>query len=332
MKTKRFRIVLVFLLAAVVGGFAWQVLGQRDRLVQGKPESFWISTLTNRLVGTDAENWRALGPDAIPVLCKALESGASPWDRAYGKIWPKLPSPLQRRLHAPEDAHWLRCHAASVLRDIGDGSKIAIPALQRALRDENFMVRMNVAGAVLHLLPSFGADKDQFLSALLRALQDSHPSVRANVALCLKYFRDHAGTDAPALVKALQDPDGGVRILAAGSLYEVDPDAAARAEVVPLLVNNLTDARFGAAAARTLGKIAKEPGLVVPALTALLTSGTDYVRETAVVALGQFGTKAENALPELIRTLDDTNPRLRTAATNALKAIDPEAAAKAGVK
>jgi HEAT repeat protein len=56
------------------------------------------------------------------------------------------------------------------------------------------------------------------------------------------------------------------------------------------------------------------------------------VRFNAVRALVQFGPKAKLAVPALVELLNDPNAGVRGSATDSLKAIDPEAAAKAGVK
>jgi HEAT repeat protein len=51
-----------------------------------------------------------------------------------------------------------------------------------------------------------------------------------------------------------------------------------------------------------------------------------------VQALREFGPDARIAVPALVELLNADDDYMRTYATNALKAIDPVAAAKAGVK
>jgi hypothetical protein len=76
------------------------------------------------------------------------------------------------------------------------------------------------------------------------------------------------------------------------------------------------------------------PTLVVPVLTNAVHDPSLSVRFSAIQSLGMFGQDAKLAVPALVEFLntshDDTS--VRELATNALKAIDPEAAAKAGVK
>jgi HEAT repeat protein len=52
----------------------------------------------------------------------------------------------------------------------------------------------------------------------------------------------------------------------------------------------------------------------------------------AATALGEFGNNGKPAVAPLIGLLSEGNQEARKAATNALKAVDPEAAARAGVK
>jgi HEAT repeat protein len=72
--------------------------------------------------------------------------------------------------------------------------------------------------------------------------------------------------------------------------------------------------------------------LVVPSLVKALADTNFVIRLVAARGLGLFGTNAQPAVPVLVRLLNDRNSRVRPDATNALRKIDPEAAARAGVK
>jgi len=71
---------------------------------------------------------------------------------------------------------------------------------------------------------------------------------------------------------------------------------------------------------------------MVPFLTSFLQSSNVYFRLEAVYGLQAFGTNARSAVPALINVLNDEAPTVRRAATNSLKLIDGDAAAKSGVK
>ena len=81
-----------------------------------------------------------------------------------------------------------------------------------------------------------------------------------------------------------------------------------------------------------LSQIKSQPSVVIPVLVAFLSHTNFEVRLWAVEGIGNFGTEAQRVLPALTKMLSDPNGPVRRAATNALKAIDPEAAARAGVK
>ena len=56
------------------------------------------------------------------------------------------------------------------------------------------------------------------------------------------------------------------------------------------------------------------------------------LRVEAAEALGDFGSAAKSSVPKLLPLLEIPDKDLRHAVTEALKKIDPEAAAKAGIK
>ena len=76
--------------------------------------------------------------------------------------------------------------------------------------------------------------------------------------------------------------------------------------------------------------------VIVPALTRALNDPDPSVRGNVATSLGNFGNAAKTAVPELAKLLRDTNwyvsGTLGDRAANVLLKIDPEAAARAGVK
>jgi HEAT repeat protein len=145
------------------------------------------------------------------------------------------------------------------------------------------------------------------------------------------YVLGGIGKDAvPALMDLLDSTNTHVRLCAVSCLGNIGPPAKA---AVPLLVRFMNDpnkyARFGTTV--TLMRIHEDAALVVPVLITNLTE-SNVILPTTILALASFGDRAKPAVPALLRFLGDKNDFVREAATNALKAIDPEAAAKAGVK
>ena len=75
-----------------------------------------------------------------------------------------------------------------------------------------------------------------------------------------------------------------------------------------------------------------QPEKIIPLLESYLDDPQDGVPEGAVEGLGLFGSLSEAAVPKLLELLKLPDKDLHAAVTMALKQIDPEEAAKAGVK
>ena len=145
-----------------------------------------------------------------------------------------------------------------------------------------------------------------------------------------------AKASIPAVVGRLVDKDPLVRDMAAFTLRYLGPVAG---DAVPSLITCLADSSVGVQgeAIMGLGEIRQHPEQTVPVLVEVLEQPTSplhpvILRANAIWALGQFGARADAAVPKLVESLSDTQWLIRSAATNALRKIDPEAAARAGVK
>jgi HEAT repeat protein len=113
-------------------------------------------------------------------------------------------------------------------------------------------------------------------------------------------------------------------------------ELGARAKAaVPALLQVLkgNDDMVRVKAAEALGRIHSDPEMVIPALITCLNDPKSDLRTEAAEALAGWGKQSQAAVPRLIQLLDDRSDRdLMAAVPEALKKIDPEAAAKAGVK
>jgi hypothetical protein len=140
----------------------------------------------------------------------------------------------------------------------------------------------------------------------------------------------------PALMALNSDEDQSTRYFAMFALRCLGPAAnAALPEFIECLKD--PDGSISCEAAIGLGEIHQEPEKSVRILMDFIEKyHTDRIHWVpsyhAIRSLPKFGAQARPAVPILIRLLDDPQEWLRNAATNALKDIDPDAAAKAGVK
>jgi HEAT repeat protein len=164
--------------------------------------------------------------------------------------------------------------------------------------------------------------KDELFPELLRAMASPDDAVRNNALVALQYYPNQIQTVVPLLVKALQDPGPWVRLTAVGALNKVDPETAAKADVVRVLVACLTNGLTANEATFALGDLHREPELAVPALIQSLQSAESYVRGNSALALGRFGGQAGAAVPALQAALNDSDAYVRRQAGAALKRIN----------
>ena len=148
------------------------------------------------------------------------------------------------------------------------------------------------------------------------------------------------GTEAksalPALFGLLSDKDEWMRYVAGFTLESLGPVAGD--DLLPLLKNCLQDpdVMVQSEAIRILGQIHQKPDRVIPILVEILAKPqspqyTQRIRTDAIQALRQLGAEAKPAVPTLVALLNDADAPIRSAATNALKSIDPGAVTTAGV-
>jgi HEAT repeat protein len=142
----------------------------------------------------------------------------------------------------------------------------------------------------------------------------------------------------PSLAQLLNSEDGNVRETAASGLNSI---GAAADGALQALTNHLSDveADVPPLAAECLGKMHTHSREVVPTLVGALESRrldrSKYswpLYHAAIQAIGNFGADAKVAASTIAFFLDDPNAEIRADATNTLRRIDPEAAARAGIR
>jgi len=137
----------------------------------------------------------------------------------------------------------------------------------------------------------------------------------------------------PALIAiANQNLSRASRWYALQALVLVGPPAP---EAIPLLSGWATnaDGSVRSYAMNALGRIHAEPERGLPVLINALNDPDLQDRAAALMPLQGLGPKAKPALPVIVEFLSNAQSGMEwTYASNALKAIDPAAAARAGVK
>jgi hypothetical protein len=188
---------------------------KKEPEVDGRKLSEWVQRLKSGDVGERQGAVLALGkigPEGVPALADALE------DKEIVNV---------------------RLWAAWGLRKNGADAKAAVPKLEAALKDENYLVRVEVAKALWAV-----AEHKKAISTLIELLNNKDPNIRWGAAESLEWIGPKAKAAVPALQKALNDtglavwtnPDGSRKfravLLAAGqALKKIDPEAAKKAGV-----------------------------------------------------------------------------------------------------
>jgi hypothetical protein len=204
--------------------------------------------------------------------------------------------------------------AVNTVRQVGTN---ALPTLFRMLRAKDSALRLKLLTWV---------DWQRLIKI--------DPKSAANQNLAARFaFEVLGGTAQTAVPTLIEIADGNIsptsRACAIESLGFIGPSAR---EAIPALLGWTTNADLGVRyrAILSLGRIHSEADRVVPVLIEGLR-GQGPVRWSAAWALGEFGGDAKMAVPALVELRNTSDSVLRGCVNNALKAIDPEAATKAGI-
>jgi HEAT repeat protein len=153
-------------------------------------------------------------------------------------------------------------------------------------------------------------------------------------AVGLVALGDQGRSAIPAMVDCLNYTNYTDPLVRSFALYVLGSLGPTAQDAVPSIVQALHDPSTNVqpSAAWALCAIHQNAGQAIPALVQSLRSGDAPVRWTIIQSLPLFKAEAKRAVPALIELLNDSDEAMRFAATNTLRAIDPEAAAKAGIK
>ncbi|MFO0825946.1 MAG: HEAT repeat domain-containing protein [Gemmataceae bacterium] len=244
-------------------------------------------------------------PLALPAVVELLQSpdrrvreqAAVEIGGTFGPDARSATSAIVKRLFDPFAA--VRSTSAEAIGRVGPGASKAAPALLALLEGDEPAFVQSAACEALGLIDPL--DKDGVVAVLKKKLEHYDPLVRVHAALALHRLNgDKAGEKIADRLLGYRTHQ--VRITAAEALWGMSKDE----RVVPLLVRTLEESNLD--------------GL----------SGENE-RYMAVRALGRIGTAGKPAVPELLKLLEHPDAALAATARTALKALDPEAAKKAGV-
>ena len=329
------------------------------------PRPDWVRPTTGRAI-------RAMGTDALPTLLKMVQIRDSTVRRAFRELCnrqallrlhirpvediqreavrgfmalgpiakPAVPK-LARLLE--DDDPQVRYYAALCLGSLGPTSHDAVPALSsyltRLLKTRtgsqwNVKEEYGAAYALCEIGPAAQSAIAQ-LTALSTLTNSVDWGTRAFAQAALLKIR---GDSLLPLAEALKDTSDETRWFnekGGNIIFDLGTNAE---PVIPVLLGVLqqtnTSIRIQRGAIQVLALVHARPESCIPAITPFLLSTNSVLRHDSLRALSAFGSAArkQGSVSEIVRCLNDPDAFVRTLATNALLRIDPEAAAKAGVK
>lgn len=300
--TKRVQIALGVLFITVFGLVAWQVLVAREEpVINGQPLRFWLENYTFVSAEFDRAVQKA-GTNAIPTLLRMLRQRDSSLKvramaLAQQQDLVKIPFFPDKEQNA---------QACQAFIKLGVAAKAAVPRLIEIYESQ---ISEESQGWTARSLGAVGPEAKQAVPALLRGVTNSSVRVRTQTIVALSFIRSDMGAVVPALTERLNDPNTLVRLSACTALANLGTEAR---EGVPTLAKLLNDPNHDVRAG---------------AANAIISIDPAFLQQVAPNAL--IGVQAEAAAKRAFVIKYET---YRSPPTNTLKAIDPESAARAGVR
>ena len=263
-------------------------------------------------------------PLPLEKLVSQLQSGDTPArrDASYHllKLGPKAREALPALMKALEDQDkqvWSNC--VSAIAAIGPEAREAIPVLidgldSRKGRGQRGFDRNQALFRSAYALTRIGS---QAIPPLIQALNGEDSAQRAGAAKALGGMGPAAKEAIPALVSNLSHSDNDVQRETVDALALIGP------ETKPLVIQSLAgkEPRERSAAALTLAGMGRFAEDAAPAMFEQLGKETDStVRISLLTSLSKVGADPKILVPRLVDALRDSNEAIRHAAINGLLA------------
>ena len=231
---------------------------------------------------------------------------------------------LARALRDPDES--VRAEAARGLQALGQEAGASVDALVAALGDGSGRVRGRVARALVAAGDGRARDlvpPDRLLGALLESAREAGDREMPDSGLVLALAAVGRSATMP-LAAALGDPDARVRWHAAAALMQLRRGAR---EAAPALRRAMDDPEWAVrnAAGRALEDVVDKQS--VPMLAQALADPSPETRYHVARALARVGPGSAPAAPVLQAALRDPDWEVRMEAAWALAAVGPAAAA-----
>ena len=285
-----------------------------EPVYEGRPLSAWLEdfqrgrTLAAR--ERAAEVLQGIGPEGLRYLSGSLTNPPTPMQRAAramsGYVPNRLKEPL-RRFYDPSQNFSRKLATLEVLRTIGTNGASLVPAVEKALRQENVVL----SSAAATTLGQLGTNS---VPVLIAALDDPDFNVRSPACHALATFTTNAAPAVPRLARIARDEIGPINSVAFYALSRVGK--AAVASLTELAASTNAALRSRALGALTgIGAAAEDAR---PAILAALNDPVAEVRWRAVESLSLLEGNSVESQEAFIAALSDSDANVRAAAVTAL--------------
>jgi HEAT repeat protein len=293
------------------------------------------STASAERLGSYREALQAIGTNSIPYGVRNLALNDSRCRTDYARLQTKLPRLLQKLFPKPKPL-LQEADGANMFLYIGSNS---LPCAIALLNDPSPTVRRAAAWGIAGLRRQSPSAK-QGIPALIDALADRDEKVRYYSVISLQEMGPDASNAVPALTKALADVGVGsqtnsrynLRAAAAHALGRIGPPAAT---ALPELKTALAapNPYLRGQTAVAIWRIDADVNLALPVLLQEMPGTIEDSKWDWIIALGEMGPRATNAVPQLkIELQKDHKKWVLNYVTNALKRISPADVPDARVK
>ena len=222
------------------------------------------------------------------------------------------PASLMPRLQAAmhDDDLLVRQEAMDALASLGPSARGATSALVESLGDGNAEIRLSAVRAIGKL----GSDDAALARRLAGMLDGAGTDLRLAVVESLGGFRKLPNSAVTSLVGVLEVKHAATQSAAFDALAKLGPEAKPALPALNQAVRH-DDAGVRASALNALAKVERDDGKLLAVLRPALADSSPKVRHTAIRELGELGSDARPAAPELFARLDTSEDRQVTMET-----------------
>jgi HEAT repeat protein len=212
--------------------------------------------------------------------------------RTLGKLGPQaavvVPDLIaQLKRLKDDDLESLQTAVIEALGAIGSAAKPALPTLA-TVKGRTIDLDLAIKQSTRQIL---AADDTRDVKALVEQTTSRDAGLRLRAVKTLGSLKAEAAAAVPAVLLALNDPDGDVRRAAVAALRLIQPQVKPSKELIQAIVVDLADADDNVRlnAVRTLGKLGTAASAALPALQPLLSDPDKDVRRAAGEAVVKLG-------------------------------------------